>query len=339
MNLKNILKVVFVIIGTTIGAGFASGKEIYLFFNSYGPKGILGILLSCILTGLIVYKLFAIIQDRNVKTYDDFLNLISKKQKVNHFVNCIINIFLLVSFFIMVAGFSAYLTQEFGIHNFFGSIIICVLCYIIFMNNMNGIVKANAILIPVLICGILMIGVKNIDIFQQINEKMVCYNHTNWIVSSVLYSSYNSILLIPMLITLNKYVKNKKQAAMIALVTALLLILLALIISGLLLMVDLDINTLEIPMLYVASLLGNFFRYFYGFIILFSIFTTAISAGYSFLENTTKNRRIYRAMAILICICGIPISSLGFSNLVNLLYPIFGYLGIVQLFMIFTQKA
>ena len=76
MNLKNILKVVFVIIGTTIGAGFASGKEIYLFFNSYGPKGILGILLSCILTGLIVYKLFAIIQDRNVKTYDDFLNLI-----------------------------------------------------------------------------------------------------------------------------------------------------------------------------------------------------------------------------------------------------------------------
>lgn len=30
------LKILFVIIGTIIGAGFASGKEIYLFFAKYG---------------------------------------------------------------------------------------------------------------------------------------------------------------------------------------------------------------------------------------------------------------------------------------------------------------
>lgn len=30
--MKNVLKVVFVIIGTLIGAGFASGQEVYLFF-------------------------------------------------------------------------------------------------------------------------------------------------------------------------------------------------------------------------------------------------------------------------------------------------------------------
>lgn len=36
----NILKAVCVIIGTIIGAGFASGREIYLFFNRYGIKGV-----------------------------------------------------------------------------------------------------------------------------------------------------------------------------------------------------------------------------------------------------------------------------------------------------------
>ena len=41
--MKNVLKIVFVIIGTTIGAGFASGQEIYLFFNKYGFMGIIGI--------------------------------------------------------------------------------------------------------------------------------------------------------------------------------------------------------------------------------------------------------------------------------------------------------
>lgn len=44
--MKNILKICFVIIGTIIGAGFASGKEIYTFFNIYGPKGFLGLIIS-----------------------------------------------------------------------------------------------------------------------------------------------------------------------------------------------------------------------------------------------------------------------------------------------------
>ena len=34
--MKNVLKIVFVIIGTLIGAGFASGQEMYIFFFSYG---------------------------------------------------------------------------------------------------------------------------------------------------------------------------------------------------------------------------------------------------------------------------------------------------------------
>lgn len=33
--MKNVLKIVLVIIGTMVGAGFASGKEIYSFFFVY----------------------------------------------------------------------------------------------------------------------------------------------------------------------------------------------------------------------------------------------------------------------------------------------------------------
>lgn len=36
-----ILSCIFVIIGVIIGAGFASGKEIYTFFFVYGEKGII----------------------------------------------------------------------------------------------------------------------------------------------------------------------------------------------------------------------------------------------------------------------------------------------------------
>ena len=44
--MKKILKAVFVIIGTLIGAGFASGQEIILFFQRFGWIGFLGLLFS-----------------------------------------------------------------------------------------------------------------------------------------------------------------------------------------------------------------------------------------------------------------------------------------------------
>ena len=56
--MKSILKVVFVVIGTIIGAGFASGQEIWLFFNQYGNWGAVGIILSCSISSLIIYQVF-----------------------------------------------------------------------------------------------------------------------------------------------------------------------------------------------------------------------------------------------------------------------------------------
>lgn len=60
--MRDILKTIFVIIGTMIGAGFASGQEIYLFFNRYGTMGILGLIISCTLAGIIIYKVFQIVK-------------------------------------------------------------------------------------------------------------------------------------------------------------------------------------------------------------------------------------------------------------------------------------
>ena len=54
---NNIMKIVFVILGTMIGAGFASGQEMYLFFFSYGINGIIGILIACFILGFVIYIL------------------------------------------------------------------------------------------------------------------------------------------------------------------------------------------------------------------------------------------------------------------------------------------
>ena len=154
-----ILKVVFVIIGTLIGAGFASGQEIYTFFFSHGINGIIGIIVSGSIIGFTIYKTFKILEKNNIKNYKEFLNVFIKNDKIKEFANAIINIFILVSFYIMIAGFGAYLKQEINLNSILGSSILAILCFILFKTNINGIVKMNEILIPILIAVVL--GIRN----------------------------------------------------------------------------------------------------------------------------------------------------------------------------------
>ena len=59
--MKEILVIVLVIVGALIGAGFASGQEIYSFFYSYGLHGMLGLVVTCILIGILINKILKII--------------------------------------------------------------------------------------------------------------------------------------------------------------------------------------------------------------------------------------------------------------------------------------
>lgn len=339
--MKNVLKVVFVIIGTLIGAGFASGQEVYLFFFSYGMKGLIVILISSIIIGVVIYSTFNILNKYKINTYKDFLNiLIPKNTKLKIIANFIINIFILITFFIMIAGFGAYFEQEIGINRLVGSLILAIITFIVFMTSIKGVVKVNELIVPILIGFIFIIGIisiKNIHILNLENY-VIRTNYTNFALSAVLYSSYNSILLIPVLITLNNYVKNKKQIFYISFISAIVTILLSVIIFLLLVRVDVDISKLEMPVVYVVSNMFKILRYIYGVIILGSIFTTAISLGVSFLQNTAKNKKGYTQISIIMCITSVIISKFGFSNLVSLLYPIFGYLGLIQILRLCVIK-
>ena len=84
--------------------------------------------------------------------------------------------------------------------------------------------------------------------------------------------------------------------------------------------------------------IGKTFQYLYGVIILGAIITTAVSSAFGFLNNISENEKQYVLMNKLICIISVFISMLGFSNLVNILYPLFGILGLIQLILIIKCK-
>jgi len=104
----NILKISFVIIGTIIGAGFSSGQEILVFFNQYGTYGFLGLIISISFICFVIYKTLIIIWNNNINTYSKFIeyifpNKIKENKIILYTTNNIVNIFLLISFYIMIA--------------------------------------------------------------------------------------------------------------------------------------------------------------------------------------------------------------------------------------------
>lgn len=331
----NILKVTFVIVGTIIGAGFSSGQEILTFFNKYGEYGIIGLMISSILIGIIIYKTLKISLEKNVDTYQKFIERILPSKLMNNkillfTINNIINIFLFISFNVMVAGFSTFFLQEFSIPKIIGSIVIAILTFIIFLKGISGVVKINTYLIPTILILIIFLGTKKIDTFEIVKVNKTMY----WIVSSILYASYNSICLIPILLSLKKYIKDKKDAGLVSIFTFVIMVVLSTIIYLLINSYFLEILNIEIPVVYIAGKLGAYGKYMYGLCILGAIFTTAISSGYGFLSNVSSNKKKYLSLGAVICFISIFSGLLGFSNLIGFLYPVFGYLGIAQIFFL-----
>ena len=342
--MKNEIKIVLVIIGTLIGAGFISGQEMYTFFYVHGIKGILGLFICSVLVSYIIYKTFTIVKHENITDYKEFLAVFEKNSEKKYLnfayvTNIIINIFLFITFCIMVAGFGAYFSQEININSMIGSIIFAIITFIALKKDVKGIVKLNQILVPIIIGFVTLIGIFN---FQNINlyniQKLPQNSYIGWIVGSVLYSSYNLILLIPVLITLRKYINTKKEIKNIAIITSIVVLLLTITLFLLLSRIEIGIETIEMPTAYAIAEYLPYFRKIYGIIILISIFTTAISLGISFLENVSKSKKNYTQNAIIMCITSIILSRIGFSNLINLLYPIFGILGLMQIKNIIFYK-
>ena len=342
--------IIFSIIGALVGAGFASGQEIYIFFYQFGIMGIVGLIFCSILIGLIIYKTFMIIYNSRIsknpiinykKFLDKIFNINTNKRKLKFLnlsliFNTIVNIFLLITFYIMISGFGAYFEQEFHISSIIGSVILAIITFFILLKNVAGVAKVNSIIVPVLITVICIISLKNMNKTDFNNLNLVQNN--KWFLQSIVYCSYNMILVIPVLVTLSKYIKNKKQILSVSLISSGIVFLLAISVFLLLNNVDRSIEGLEMPVVYVVDRFFPKFRLIYGIAILLSIFSTAISIGISFIKNIEIQEKSFPHIAGIMCISSVIISKIGFSNLIKFIFPAFGYLGIIQVAMILVHK-
>lgn len=326
--MKDIFVCVFIIIGTVIGAGFASGQEILSFFNRFGSWGMAGIFLACSIMGLVTTIMIVLINKNKIENYEELVNK-------SEFIIGIMQIFLFMCFSIMMAGLITFFVQSFGVSDIVSKIISFFLCVVLLLKRFEGIEKVNAILIPLVILGILLLLFNRYDasVLDLNGEIVIPASFTNnWCISALLYASYNLIILFPVLTNFKRYNLSVMKAIIVGGIFTFFLTVMAMIIYFVCDKFYPEILTIEIPTLRIAQLCGNYISVFYSAVILFAILTTAFSTGYSFLSM--KAEKNYVRNVFIMCIAALMFSNIGFAELINTFFPLFGILGIAQIVII-----
>src|SRR5699024_67730 len=152
----------------------------------------------------------------------------------------------------------------------------------------------------------------------------------NWVLSAILYVSYNVIMAVAILSVVGGAEKNPKIAARGGLYGGIGLGLLVLIMNlGLLVKLD-KVEGVEMPTLLFAGDIAYWLAIVMGIVIFGMVFSTAAGALYAFVCRIVKpGTTIFKPMVITFSGLAYVLSFVGFSELIGIVYPMFGYLGLL----------
>ena len=288
---------IFIYIGAIVGAGFASGTEIAVFFG-LDSSG-LAIPFAGFLFMLSSYRVFVDLNKYDVTSYNHYLK--EKTYVFAPFFEIISALFCCASYGIMVSGVNT-VFESYNLR--FGGVIFALICFVIFMFDLKGIEIVNLIATPIIITGMIFTGARSIPVFA------------NQALKTTYYVAYNMLSCLPVLCSFKTYINNKKQAVFVAIVSGIILTLLMLIVN-----VVTPIDYDQMPMLTVAQSSG--LGILYSVVLILAMLTTAVSSGFGFIKSA-RTKPLYSNMILFLT--SMIMLSFGFAPLVEKVFVFFGFL-------------
>lgn len=334
---KKYLKIALAYVGVIVGAGLSSGQDLMQYFVSFGNQGIIGILILAALNIIFGRIIVALGCYYDSNSHQDVL-----EQVAHPVINRIIDYTLIVSgfiiFFVMVAGAGANLHQQFDLPSWMGAAICAALVIIVSYMDFDKITSVLGIFTPIIIIMIAAITIYTyVGHSYDFNSLAVVAKELespmpNVIFSAINYYSLCAVTGVSMAFVLGGSVvrigvAEKGGAIGGALIGLIVLCAYASLFAN----VDL-IKDAEIPMLAIVANINPVFAQIYTFTIFALIFNTAFSLSYALARRLAgdDDKKLHKILLIVV-VAGYICSFAGFKQLVSLMYPILGYIGILLL--------
>ncbi len=332
-------QVAAVYVGTVVGAGFATGKEIVEFFTQYGLYGLIGIMLSGCLFMWIGAKMMIVSQEIGAKSYKEF-NEYLFGNKIGTIVNILMLLVLVGVTSVMLSGAGAVFHEQLGLSYLVGIGITIVLTVGVMFFGVKGLFGVNLVVVPIMVLFSLILASKVLMGGEgQVLGTFAPDTSLRWIVSPFIYTAFNLAMAQAVLVPLANEVKDRSIVKWGGIIGGGILCLI-LITNHISLSSLPNVGQFEIPMAEVMKKLMFSFYWLYVLVIYGEIFTSVIGDVFG-LERQIKTAIRLPSIVIVICILTVAffISLFGYGSLISILYPIFGYMSLTVLFLLVLPES
>ncbi|GIN37748.1 YkvI family membrane protein [Heyndrickxia oleronia] len=334
------LQVAAVYVGTVIGAGFATGKEIVEFFTRYGVIGIISILLAGYLFIALGTKMMLIAIDLRAKSYEEFNEYLFGRT-ISKFMNVFMMMMLLGVCGVMFSGAGAVFQEHLGISKNIGIYFTIFLTIFIMLIGTKGVFAVNTFVVPMMIIFNFIVMSKSIltpNFFESV--LMIPKVEDGWrlLLSPFSYAALNLILAQAVLVPIASEVNDKKVVRIGGIIGGVLLTLI-LLSSHFTLITLPNVAEFEIPMAIIVQNTFGSIYYIYVAIIYGEIFTSIIGNVYGLGQQIQQYLSIKSLWIYMIIIAVVTlISKVHYGTLLALLYPLFGYISLIFIFLLWMRR-
>ncbi|MGM9928215.1 MAG: hypothetical protein ACI35P_09720 [Bacillus sp. (in: firmicutes)] len=339
-RLSGSIQIAAVYVGTIVGAGFATGREIVEFFTKYGFYGFLGILLAGYLFIFLGTKVMMLAVSIEAKSYEE-INLHLFGDKWGVFINFIFILMLFGVTAVMLSGAGAVFEEQVGLTKVLGVAITIFVALFILFCGIRGLFAINMIVVP------MMVFFSFLLFFQAVKHPLFVesffytpVDFVNWrtVVSPFLYSAFNLALaqavLVPVATEIKDPVIIKRGGIMGGICLTLILLSSHLSLMTLPNVMQYDIPSAELMKNMVSPIYWIFIFVIYG-----EIFTSLIGNAFGLERQIQAYVHLNSAsIYMIILFTAFFISVIPYSKLLSFLYPLFGYISLLFMVLLFFKK-
>lgn len=337
-------------IGTTIGAGYASGQEILQYFVSFGllrGMGALGIAGGLFFALALIILLLA--QRLRTAAIHDLVNPTTSRAPTV-FADVTITVSLVGTLVIMLAGAGSALYNALDWPPVVGAVAMAAACVLSVLAGISGLVRVQAVVVPLIIMvavGVAVWGLANPgpavagDVADLVNSSPMI---NQWWISGLLYVAFNFQLAFAVLAPVGR-VSSSRPATLAAgaALGALGLVVMAAAIMLALTAHAALIGRADLPMVELAGQIAPWIAVAYTAVLLLAQFTTALSCLYGAATRLSLVGGLRRVrlwvLAATTAAVAVVLSLVGFSDLIGWVYPALGYAGMVIIVLIVARWA
>jgi len=318
-------------VGSMIGAGFASGQEVWQFFARFGPPGVAAALTAGLALGGVGAMVLAGARRTAARSYRDILGSFCPRD-VRVALEFVLVPFLVLGTAIMFAGAGALGHEDYRLPFSVGVWATALAVAAVTRRRLRGVLAANAILAPLLCAVVLAVVLATLASgrpggIEGPGDPGGAVGVAGVAAAALVYVCYNGAIALVALAPLGRGRLRPRAAAGGAMVGGLVLGVLAALVAAAELRLA-GVAEREVPLAAAATALGPAWRGSYAAALWAALFTTAIAnvlGLQSRLGGGEERREALFGPAV--AVAAAALSYFGFTALVVTVYPLLGLAG------------